>query len=172
MVEEGFKTERVGDSVVFCATNFSRELSQTIKSFVRQPRTADYRQRVFAARLDDGAQLLGREPNRFIPRRGNQLAALLVPDKRRANSLLVIDEWMSEAALDAEELTIQSVDVTVARDYTHQLATARPERHLAAIRAISTSRNSLRQFPWPRLMTISSVKQGPCRADLDTVTAL
>ena len=54
-------------------------------------------------------------PNRFIPRRGNQLAALFVTDHRRANAGLVIDERMPEAALDAEKLTIDSVDVAIAR---------------------------------------------------------
>src|SRR2546429_7181408 len=84
----------------------------------------------------------------------------------------MIHEWMTKAALDAKELAVVPIHVTIARDNTHQVAATRAQRHLTAVRAVSAGRNCLRQFPWSMLMTISSIKQGSCRADLYTVAAL
>src|SRR2546429_7224525 len=84
----------------------------------------------------------------------------------------MIHEWMTKAALDAKELAVVPIHVTIARDNTYQVAATRAQRHLTAVRAVSAGRNCLRQFPWSMLMTISSIKQGACRADLDAVAAL
>src|SRR5439155_26760916 len=104
--------------------------------------------------------------------RGNQSPAFLITHQRRANSIFVIDEWMTEAALDAEKLTVMPVHVSITRDDPHQIISARAQRHLATIRTIGARGNRLRQFPWPMLMTISSIKQRSGGTDLDAVAAL
>src|SRR6185369_15386917 len=102
----------------------------------------------------------------FVPRRGNQLAALLVADQRRANARFVINERMPEASLDAEKLPVDAVDVTIASDRTQHFTGARAERHLAAIRTEIACRNVLREFPRTRLVTISRVEQRSGRTNL------
>src|SRR5450432_2011692 len=84
----------------------------------------------------------------------------------------MIHKRMTEAAFDAEELTVQTVDVAIAGDNTHQVATAGAQRHLAAVRAEGASRNRLGQFPRTRLVPIGAVEQGPRRTDFDAVATL
>src|SRR6266516_6412200 len=84
----------------------------------------------------------------------------------------MIDEGMGKATLDAKKLAIQTIHVTVARDDTHQIAAARSQRHLAAVRTIRAGGNSLAQFPRPGLMPVGRVKQRPGGADFDAVAAL
>src|SRR5439155_25805929 len=84
----------------------------------------------------------------------------------------MIDERMAKAAFNAKELAIMSVDIAIARDYSHQLSSPRAERHLAAVRTIRASRNGLIQLPGPRLMAIRTVQQGSCWTNLDAVAAL
>src|SRR4029077_8002747 len=113
ILEERFDAEGVGHSIVFCLYHFAGELSQTIKRFVRQPGTAYHPEGVAPMRRDHGVELFRRKANRFIPGCGNQFAAFLVTDHRRADSLFMVDEGMAEAAFDAKELTVQSVDIAI-----------------------------------------------------------
>src|SRR6266550_1617348 len=93
---------------------------------------------------DNGVDLLRCKANRFIPGCGNQPAAFLVPNQRRANSLLMIDEGMAEATFDTKELAVKAIYIAIARHDSHQLVAARAERHLATIRTIGARGNRLR----------------------------
>src|SRR5438132_7587649 len=84
----------------------------------------------------------------------------------------MIDERMGKATLDAKKLAIQTIHITVARDNTHQIAAARSQRHLAAVRTVGAGGNCLAQFPRPGLMPVSRVKQSPGGADFNAVAAL
>src|SRR5437867_1155024 len=84
----------------------------------------------------------------------------------------MIDERMAKTAFDAEKLTIMSVNIAIARDDTHQLRSARAERHLASIRAIRASRNDLIELPRPSLMAIRTIEQRSRRTNLDAIAAL
>src|SRR6267142_2831907 len=84
----------------------------------------------------------------------------------------MIHKRMTEAPFDAEELAVQTVDIAIARDDAHQLATARAERHLAAVGTIRAGGNRLGQFPGASLMPIGSIEQRAGGADFDAVAAL
>src|SRR5439155_5123391 len=113
--------------------NFGRELPQRIDRFVGEPRTGDYRERVVAMGRDHSVELLCGEANCFIPGCRNQSPAFFISNHGRANSLFMVHERMAKAALDAEELAVQSVHVTIARDNAHQLTTALTQLHLTAV---------------------------------------
>src|SRR6185503_317544 len=117
-------------------------------------------------------ETLGDVTNRFIPRSRNQLAALLVTNQRRANTRFVVDERVSKTSFNAKELTVDAVDVTIARDHAHQLAATRTERHLTPSRTEVARRDRLGQLPRARLVTISRIQQRAGRAHLDAVAAL
>src|SRR5207244_2218398 len=144
IVEECCQTESVRDRVVLSADNFRSEFLQRVKRFVGEARTADDSDRITAVGFGNCIKLLSREANRFVPGRGDQLAAFLISNQRRAKTLFVIDERMPKAAFNAEKLSVQSVHVTVARDDAHQLVASRTKRHLATVRTIRARRDSLR----------------------------
>src|SRR5205809_4931774 len=79
---------------------------------------------------------------------------------------------MTKASFDAKEFSAQAVDVAIARNDPHQVAAARPQRHLTAIRTIGASGNSLCQFPGTSLVTIRSIEQRSGRAHFNAVAAL
>src|SRR6185369_11906489 len=116
VLEEISQTVDIRSRVVFRADELSRKLAQHVKRFVRQSRTTNNADRISSVIIRDFIETLSNVPDRFIPRRGNQLAALLITNQRRANARLVIDEWMSESSLNAEELAIDAVDIPIARD--------------------------------------------------------
>src|SRR5262244_3638473 len=93
------------------------------------------------------SESLRRKTQRFVPGGRNKLAAFLVTNQRRANAVGVIDEWMAEAAFDAEKLAVQSVHVTIASDDPHDFVSARADGKLTPIRAICASGNCLVEFP-------------------------
>ena len=70
-------------------------------------------------RFFDFAQTLRAKANRFVPRRGNQLAAFLVANQRRADAFFMVHERMAKAAFDAEKLSIESVNVAVTGHDAH-----------------------------------------------------
>src|SRR5690349_3790686 len=172
VVEESAETEKIRGRVVFSTDELSRKLAQHVKRFVCQARTADHADRIAPVLIRNRIESLGHVANRFIPGCGNQLAAFLVTNQRRANARFVVDERMSEASLDAEKLAVDAVDVTITRDRTQHLAAARAERHLATIRTEIARGDTLRELPWTRLVTISRVEQSSGRTDLDAVAAL
>src|ERR1043165_8676989 len=98
--EEAFQAPQVRRRVVLSPDKLSRKLAQHVERFVRQSRTTNDADRVSSVLIRNLIEPLRNVANRFIPRRGNQLAALLVTDQRRANARLVIDERMSEASFD------------------------------------------------------------------------
>ena len=83
--------------------------------------------------VDYGVELSRHVTNRFVPRRGNELAALLVTNERRANPVFVVYEGMAESALDSEKLPIESVNIAIPGHNAHQFAAARAKRHLASV---------------------------------------
>src|ERR671938_561401 len=119
--------------------------------------------------IQRGLQPMSGVTYRFVPRRGNQLAALLITDHRRAQTLFVIDEGVSEATLNAKELAVDAIDVAVARHRAHQFASARAKAELAAVRAERAGRDGLLKLPRASLMTIGRIKQRARRADFDAV---
>src|SRR5689334_16517447 len=116
MLEETPEAKRVRSRVVLSADEFSCELVQHVKRFVRQSRTTNHANCIATMFFCDCIEPFGDVTNCLIPGCGNQLAAFLVTDHRRANTRLMINERMSETTFDAKELAIDSVDVTIARD--------------------------------------------------------
>src|SRR5207245_8804414 len=106
------------------ADDLGSKLSQTIERFVCEPRAADNGNCIAAENFRDCVELLCCEMDRFVPGGGDQLAAFPVTNQRRPNTLFVIDERMTEAALNTKELAIQSVNVPIARHDAHQLTAA------------------------------------------------
>ena len=116
MLEETSQAKRVGSRVVLSAYEFSCELVQHVERFVGQSRTTNDANCVSSMFFRNCIEPFRDVTNRFIPGCGNQLAAFLVTDHRRANARLVIDERMPKPTFDAKELAVDPVDITIARD--------------------------------------------------------
>src|SRR6185503_19840225 len=110
--EEWLQCECVSRGVVVSADELSRKPVQHIQRFIRHARTTDDADPVSAVLVGDRIETFSDVTNRFIPRRGNQFAALLVANHWRADARLLIHERMTEPAYDAQKLAIDAVDVT------------------------------------------------------------
>src|SRR4030095_1402545 len=108
---------------------FSCELPKRVKRFVCQTRTTDHGYRVSSVIARDFIQPFSCETNRVVPRRRYQPATFLVSDQWRSQTIFMIDERVSESTFHTKELTVQSVYVTIARNYSHYFAATRAERH-------------------------------------------
>src|SRR5205823_7476411 len=115
IIEERLEAERVADGEVLSLDDFGREFHQGVNRFVGEPRTGEHADGIVAMLADGLVDVLSDEANRFVPGCGNQSPAFLVTNQRRANSVFVIDERMTEAAFHAEKLTVVSIYITIAR---------------------------------------------------------
>src|SRR2546421_87337 len=111
----------------------------------------------------------GSEVDCIVPRRGKEAPAFLITNERRAQAFFVIDERVREAPLDAKELAVVTVNITVARNDAHNFAAARADRELTAVGAERAGRSRALKLPRARLMPVSRVEQSARRADLDAV---
>ncbi len=170
--EESLQAERIGGGVVLRSHQFGRKLVQHVKRFVCHSRTADDADRISSVFIRNSIETFGNVTNSFVPGCGDQLAALLVTNHRRADAIFVIDERMTKPALHAKKLAVDSVHVSIARDRRASL------RHRAS-QATSGNRPNrnctsrcLREFPWTCLMAVSCIEQRAGRTNLDAVSAL
>jgi hypothetical protein len=119
IIEEWFQTKRLGSGVVRSSYQLPRKLVQRVIRFIGKARTADDADRVAAVSVDDGIELLSDMANGVVPCRRDQLAVLLVANQRRANACFVVHEGVAKAALDAEKLSVNSIDIAIARHDAH-----------------------------------------------------
>src|SRR3989442_741930 len=172
IVEERLQAKRIRNCVVLSPHQLGCKLVEQVVCFVCNSWAAHDCQSVTTMSIDYRIELLGHVTNSFVPRGRNQPAAFLIANERSADAFLMVHKRMAKAALDAEKLSIESINVAVAGHDPHQLAAARAQRHLTAVRTIGAGGNGLGQLPWARLMTIGSIEQSTSRATLDAVATL
>src|SRR5882672_3411631 len=172
IVEKRLQTVDVGGRVVPRSDQLGRKLVEHVVRFVRDTRTANHAECIRSVRIDNRVEFLRDVADSFIPGSRDQSATLLVTNERRANARLVVNERMTEAALDAEKLAIEAVNIAVARHDAQQLVAARAERHLAAVGTIGAGGNSLRQLPRARLMAVGAIEQRAGGTNFNAVATL
>src|SRR3984893_1811656 len=111
---------------------------------------ADETDRVGAILGVNFLQLGGGGLRGFFPRNGIKLVAL--SDHWLADALFMLREIETEAALDAEKITVDAGKVAVVR--AHDLVITHAERDLATVRAVRASSGNVLHFPRTRLVAI------------------
>ena len=119
IIQEWFQAKRFGDSVVRSPHQLPRKLVERVIRFIGKARTADDADGVAAVSVDDGIELLSDTANGIVPCRRDKVAVFLVANQRRANACFMVHEGMAKAALDAEKLSVNSIDVPITCNDAH-----------------------------------------------------